>query len=86
MGDHRPTITCTFEMHGHNAYYDFGYCNWTDNGDGIDQRIVDWFREQSKIAIMKWETEVSKAEQDRRKIELEKTERELFAKLKAKYE
>jgi hypothetical protein len=60
MGDHRPKITCHFEMHGHVADFDFGQCNWSDNGDGIDQRIVDWFATQSFIAMNRFRAKVDK--------------------------
>lgn len=86
MGDHRPTITCHFEMHGHKADFDFGNCNWSDNGDGIDNRIIDWFREQAASAIGIWQDGIY---EDQRKAR-EKKEREeelaTLKKLKAKYE
>jgi len=62
MGDHRPKITCHFEMHGHKADYDFGHCNWCDNGNGIDARIVYWFRAQSEIAMDRWRAGIRKNE------------------------
>lgn len=85
MGDHRPKITCYFEMHGHKADFDFGWCNWSPNSDGIDQRIVDWFREQAAIAISKWSNEIWEQQAERRRIETEEKEREELARLKAKY-
>lgn len=86
MGAHRPIITCHFEMHGHVADFAFGWCNWSDNGDGIDQRIVDWFREQSGIAIAKWRAEIDECYRERR-ARLIKTEKlETLKRLKAKYE
>lgn len=86
MGDHRPKITCHFEMHGHVADYDFGWCNWSDNGNGIDQRIVDWFREQSEIAIGMWRDRIDADEAIRNKAAIERGERTELARLKAKYE
>lgn len=85
MGDHRPVITAHFEMHGHVADYDYGWCNWSDNGDGIDQRIVDWFRKQVEIAMDKFHEANYEAEEKQRKIDTEKREREELARLKAKY-
>lgn len=86
MGDHRPKITCHFEMHGHIADFDFGWCNWSDNGDGIDQRIVTWFREQSSIAIGKWRAEVADLHAAEDQKRLEENERRELERLKAKYE
>ena len=86
MGDHRPTITCHFEMHGHVADYDFGCCNWSDNGDGIDQRIVDWFAEQSAIAIGKWRREVDAYHRERDKDKIREQEIAELNRLKEKYE
>lgn len=85
MGDHRPTITAHFEMHGHVADYDFGYCNWSPNHDGVDQRIVDWFAEQGEIAMARWHQEVEDYHAERDKVENEKREREELARLQAKY-
>jgi hypothetical protein len=86
MGDHRPKITADFEMHGHKAHYDFDWCNWSDNGDGIDQRIVDWFAEQSAIAIGKWRDEVYESQREQREAQERKGELEQLERLKAKYE
>lgn len=86
MGDHRPTITADFEMQGHKAHFDFGWCNWSDNGDGIDQRIVDWFREQVEIAMGRYHAAMQRAMAAQRAEVIEQAEREQLAILKAKYE
>lgn len=86
MGDHRPTITCHFEMHGHKADFDFGWCNWSDNGDGIDQRIVDWFREQSQIAMTLYQNAIYEFEWGAREKQQREDELATLARLKAKYE
>ncbi len=56
MGDHRPTITAHFEMHGHSADFDFGWCNWSPNEDGVDQRVVDnvneWLEQQRNLGLL----------------------------------
>lgn len=85
MGDHRPKITADFEMHGHKAHFDFGWCNWSDNGDGIDQRIVDWFRDQASIAMEIWRDDCDKYFADKNKEANEKSERAELARLKDKY-
>ena len=86
MGDHRPTITCHFEMHGHIADFNFGWCNWSDNGDGIDQRIVDWFRDQSEIAMDRWRDAIDEAETEARETKTREDDLATLARLKAKYE
>jgi hypothetical protein len=86
VGDHRPKITAHFEMHGHSADFDFGWCNWSDNGQGIDQRIVDWFAEQSTIAMARWRNEVDVYYSEQKKIETERLERKELTRLKTKYE
>lgn len=86
MGNHRPKITADFEMHGHKAHFDFGWCNWSPNGDGVDQRVIDWFREQAEIAMNRWRADVEAYHAERDKEEIEKSERDHLAKLKAKYE
>lgn len=85
MGDHRPKITCDFEMHGHKAHFDFGHCNWSDNGDGMDNRIVDWFREQSSIAISIWQQAIWEDQQEEREKKTKEDEIKQLAILKAKY-
>jgi len=86
MGDHRPEIKIQFEMHGHKANFNFGYCNWSDNGDGIDQRIVDWFEEQSRIAIGVWREGIYEAEKEQRDKDKAARELEELKRLKDKYE
>ena len=86
MGDHRPKITADFEMHGHKAHYDFGWCNWSDNGSGIDQRIVDWFSEQAEIAMMRFDAENQKYFESQNAKRKEEEERRELSRLKEKYE
>ena len=85
MGDHRPIITAHFEMHGHKADFDFGWCNWSDNGDGVDQRIVDWFRQQSHAAIARYSENNEKYLRKKREEEITEKELKELARLKAKY-
>jgi hypothetical protein len=73
-------------MHGHIADYDYGWCNWSDNGDGIDQRIVDWFRAQVEIAMDLYNERIYEADRVNREAEGEKRDRAEFQRLKAKYE
>jgi hypothetical protein len=86
MGDHRPKIPADFEMHGHKAHFDFGWCNWSPDNDGVDRRVVDWFREQAAIAIAKWAEEVAADKFERNRREFEDRERAELVRLKGKYE
>lgn len=86
MGDHRPKITCHFEMHDHVADFDFGYCNWSPNQDGVDQRIVDWFAEQAEIAINRWREGVYESQREERVKQERAEELATLKRLKAKYE
>ena len=83
MGDHRASIKCEFEMHGHKATQE-----WWLNQDpnGCDQRITEWFDKQVEIAIGRYDAQMTEywAEQNRAKIESD--EREQLARLKEKYE
>jgi hypothetical protein len=85
MGDHRASVKIEFEMHGHSAKCDL-WVNWFDNGCGIDQRIVDWFGEQSGIAIEKYRDELEAFYASREKATTEEAEKAELARLKAKYE
>ncbi len=84
MGDHRPTITVDFEMHGHKAHYDYGWRNW--GWDGSADEIADWIRKQAEIAYGIWREQIEEDHAEQAKAAAEKAEREQLAKLKAKYE
>ncbi len=84
MGDHRPKITADFEMHGHKAHFDFGWCNWSP--DSSPERIADWFRDQADIAIGIWRDQIEETHAEQARAATEKAEREQLAKLKAKYD
>lgn len=84
MGDHRPEIKITFEMHGHKATYDYGWRNWSP--DSHPEEIAEWVREQAQIAIGNWRAKIDEADSEKRKAEKEQAERAELARLKAKYE
>ena len=83
MGDHRASVKVKFEMHGIKAEQEW-WMNWFDDGSGCDRRIVEWFEEQSRKAMAKYEDELwedqkearaAKEEEDARKQYKELTER-----------
>lgn len=79
MGDHRVTIKIDFEMHGHKKTWD-AWLNWSDSVPGDAARFIS---DQAEIALEKWDFEEAFPERTTKK---EKRERELFEKLKQKYE
>lgn len=88
MGDHRASIKCQVSMHGVEDSCDM-WINWfEDSSDccGIDQRVVDFFRNWAIKARQKYDDEQWEAQEEKR--EREERERELaeLARLKAKYE
>jgi hypothetical protein len=47
----RPAhIKIHFTMGGHSIEEEW-LINWTDNGSGIDSRILEWFRYESSVAL-----------------------------------
>ena len=83
MGDHRASIKCEFEMHGHKAKSE-----WWINQDttGCDDRIKDWFDEQVSIAMSRFNAESEKYWARENAAKIEADERATLDRLKAKYE
>lgn len=82
MGDHRATIKIEFTMYGKTRNTEMSI-NWFPAGDHqIDQRVINWFYTASSEFRGHWELEQFEL---RRKRE-EEQERELYERLKAKYE
>lgn len=86
MGDHRASIVIKFDMHGHEAKTDM-WINWSPQyPGGCDQRIIDFFEENSSMAMAKYhEAHYEHLENLRAKETKEKELKELD-RLKAKYE
>lgn len=84
MGDHRVLITIEFDAHGKTYRQKFNI-NYFDNGDGIDQRVVDFFAESWADALGRYEDQVREHFREQNKAEIEAQERKEFERLKAKY-
>lgn len=85
MGDHRCGIKIEFDAHG-KVYKTDMNINYFDNGDGIDQRVVDWFSECWGDAFSRYNGQIYEAMKEQRKREEEHYERAQLERLKAKYE
>lgn len=86
MSDHRCHLKIEFSIYGMKFEWDTSINYAPNEGDGIDDRIVDWFNECYAEARAAWDHE-SMLEDERRAAEkLERDERQQLARLKAKYE
>jgi hypothetical protein len=86
MGDHRFSFKAEFGMHGVKKTLNLDWCNWSGGEEGIDSRITEWIESVRDQAYRSYYDAMDKAEEERRKPEVEKAEREELARLKAKYE
>ena len=85
MGDHRTEIKIEFTAHG-KTYRQEWSINYFDNGDGIDQRIVDWFRACWEDAYARYNKAVQRHYAKEDVARLEREERAELARLIEKYE
>ena len=85
MGDHRASVKITFEMHGVKKEADM-WINWNDNGDGIDNRIVEFFWDASTEAMHAYDLEMTIYRIEQQRKEKEQYDREEYERLKKKYE
>lgn len=88
MGDHRASIKIEFSMYGETKKADM-WINWSDYSSecgGVDQRVVDFFRNSAEEMYTKFMENEWAAERKRKKRQEEEEERNEFARLKAKYE
>ena len=86
MGDHRANIKVEFTIHDKTYRHEWGWINYTDNGYGIDQRVVDWFDECWGDARGRWQAAMDEADAERLERAVREAELEELARLKAKYE
>lgn len=85
MSDHRADIKITFNFHGVDYKYD-GWINWSPNDDGIDQRIVDFFREAAEKGYARFDAQVAEYQHEYRERHERESELAELQRLKAKYE
>lgn len=84
MGDSRFSLKGEFRIYGEVFPFDW-WLNWYDNGDGIDRRIVEFFRDCHDKAYRKYLDETEAGHRIRQKQE-EDEELAEYERLKAKYE
>ena len=83
--DSRFYLTVKFSIYGKDYEWKNASLNWFDNGDGIDQRIVDFFRQAHDEAYAEHQQAVYEADKDRREREQVEAEKKELARLTAKY-
>lgn len=80
MGDFRASIKIDMELMGKKYKNEWGWINYFDNGDGIDQRIVDWFNECWEDTQNRYDDLIYKYKEKERE-----EEKKLYQRLKEKY-
>ena len=84
MTDFKADIKITFAFMGKKETYD-GYINYSDRGDGLDERIAEWFREKYEAGMLRYQARVREAMREQRERATEKSERAELERLKEKY-
>lgn len=84
MGDHRATVKIEFTIHGKTYKMD-SWINWFDDGTGVDQRVIDFFRDSWDDARARYDAQQAEywARENAAKIEAE--ERATLDRLQRKY-
>ena len=86
MGDHRAEIHVTFKIHGKTYRLDLDWVNYFVEDDGIDYRVVNFFRQSWDDALGRYREKIHSAEKEADAKRLEATERAELSRLRAKYE
>ena len=55
MGDHRANIKISFNIHEKTYEQEWAWINYFPNNDGVDDRILEWFRECWEDAKRRYE-------------------------------
>lgn len=86
MGDSRFYLKGTFSIYGEDFPFDWSL-NWYDDGygHGIDDRIVQFFRESYEKAHWKYTEDERKGRAKRAEKEKERLERDELKRLQEKY-
>lgn len=82
MGDHRMSIKIQAEFHGKKKSTDMWINWWPESESGIDQRIVDFFKELEAEGMAVFDKTMEKV----RKQAIEDEEKKELIRLKEKYE
>lgn len=86
MGDHRFTISIKMTFHDETGEIKDGWFNWDGGRDGIDSRIVRLIEDVRDRGFARYDRDMDAYFRDQNKGEIERSEREELARLKAKYE
>lgn len=85
MGDHRAEIKVDFTIHGKTYKLNLDWINYFDNGNGIDQRVVDFFSESWDDARGRFDAECAEYHRRQYAAQNELAERQQYAALKARF-
>jgi hypothetical protein len=85
MGDIRASIKITAEINGVKDKTDM-WINWSPNSDGVDERVMSFFRTLGDRDIAKFQRDIQEYFAEQRKEETEKAERDELVRLKKKFE
>jgi hypothetical protein len=87
MGDHRATVKIEFTFHGKTYKMDswINWSCWGSDESGIDQRVVDFFREATRDGLARYEAAEAERYQREHAAEIEAHERAQLARLQSKY-
>ncbi len=81
MGDHRASIKLEISFHGITDKCDM-YINYFDRGDGLDQRIADFFVKNYMAGMTKFQDDIWKSQKEQRELEQKQIELKELARLK----
>jgi hypothetical protein len=87
MGDHRADVKITFKFHGQTYEMD-SWINWSGHGsecDGVDQRVIDFFRASTKDGLARYHAAADKAYAIAHAADIEASERREFERLREKF-
>lgn len=84
MTDFKASIIIKFHFMGKDYKTDM-WINYWDNGDGIDDRIVEWFRECYEDGMARHDKQCMKIYTEEHEGEIEKNEKAELKRLKEKY-
>lgn len=85
MGDHRANIKVEFTIHDKTYKNEWGWINYTDNGDGVDRRVVEWFSDCWNDAYSRYSDAMYEADRENRERLERDAELKELARLKTKY-
>lgn len=86
MGDHRATVKIEFSIYGETYKMD-SWINWSVGGEvhEVDDRVLDFFRDNYLLARAKHDAELYEAERESRERAKEAEDRATYERLKDKF-